>query len=168
MDTNRRNVFLIHGRCEPLTQSVRNLLFAMDLKPREWNQLRLGMGSLTSTNLEIVQQGLASVHAVIVLLYGEERVAPIKELGGGKYLRQPRPNVIFEAGIALRLMPEKTLFVQVGDVRIWSDINRFILEDTERKRHELLLLLESIGCDVDRSNTNHLTRELDLRCIETS
>jgi predicted nucleotide-binding protein len=35
---------------------------------------------------------------------------------------QPRPNVIFEAGLALGAHSEKTILVQVGDIRDISDI----------------------------------------------
>lgn len=63
-----------------------------------------------------------------------------KKKGLDKLEGQARPNVLFEAGLALGAHPDKTLLVQVGDTRDISDIagmHLINLSDDPNSRKEL-------------------------------
>jgi len=76
--------------------------------------------------------------AVIVLLTGEEMVRLCKELQRedddefeGLFCPQPTQEQIFEAGYAFGTSPRRTILVQIGDVRPFSDIaGRHVLHFT--------------------------------------
>ena len=73
---------------------------------------------------------------------------------------QPRPNVLFEAGMALGRDPERTVIVKLGKVRQFSDIaGRHVvqLRDDAASRKELAGLLAAAGCAVDMSGTDWLS-----------
>ncbi len=55
-------------------------------------------------------------------LKGRFASAKDKKIGLATLDGQPRPNVIFEAGLALGAHSDKTILVQVGDIRDISDI----------------------------------------------
>ena len=80
--------------------------------------------------------------------------------GDGKPAGQARPNVIFEAGLALGAHPEKTVIVQVGKVRPFSDIagKHFVkLSDATSTRNDLVNRLAKIGCEVNRVGSDWMT-----------
>jgi predicted nucleotide-binding protein len=69
-----------------------------------------------------------------------------KKRGMDKLDAQARPNVIFEAGLALGAHSKKTLLVQVGDVRDISDIagkHLVHLSNTATSRKELAQRLKT-------------------------
>jgi hypothetical protein len=64
---------------------------------------------------------------------------------------QARPNVLFEAGLALGAHPEKTVIVQVGKVRPFSDIagKHLVRLGEDRGRNDLANRLKRLGCLVE-------------------
>lgn len=76
----------------------------------------------------------------------------------GKNCFQPRPNVIFEAGLALGIKENKTIILQFGDVRIFSDIlGKHILKYKGKKKetefkNDLFHKLQMAGCNCDARN----------------
>src|SRR5262249_32631795 len=80
--------------------------------------------------------------------------------GDGKPQGQPRPNVLFEAGLALGAHPDKTVLVQVGKVRAFSDIagkHLVKLSDELPKRNELANRLEKLGCEINKVGNDWMT-----------
>jgi predicted nucleotide-binding protein len=70
---------------------------------------------------------------------------------------QPRQNVIFEAGLAMGSNRNKTILVQVGTLKGFSDIfGRHIprLSNTSETRIDLINRLEHVGCKVIRQGTH--------------
>jgi predicted nucleotide-binding protein len=68
---------------------------------------------------------------------------------------EARPNVLFEAGMAIRSHPKHTVFVELGDVRSLSDIagiQTVRLDDSRPKRDELRQQLVNAKCIICRSD----------------
>jgi predicted nucleotide-binding protein len=65
--------------------------------------------------------------------------------------------VIFEAGLALGKYPDRTILVQVGNLRPFSDVagRHFIqLRNSSKSRQELAQRLKLAGCEVDLTGTD--------------
>lgn len=70
---------------------------------------------------------------------------------------QARPNVLFEAGMALASHPDETILVQVGHVKQFSDVTggHFVkMDNSVAKRQELALKLKTAGCPVNMEGTD--------------
>lgn len=158
-----RRVFVVHGRDEPLRRSLFELLRALDLRPIEWSTLVVDSGSGVPYIGELLDRAFRIASAVVVLSSPDEQV----ELQPGLATdREPgfqaRPNVIFEAGMALGRAPDRTVIAEVGDVRPFSDLaGRHVvrLDDSHPSnglagRHDLALRLRTIGCAVDMDGTD--------------
>ena len=77
---------------------------------------------------------------------------------------QPRPNVIFEAGMAMASERPRTVFVQVGEMPAFSDLvgrHTVRFDGSERARGELAERLRGLGCDVNTSG-DHWRRAGDF------
>jgi predicted nucleotide-binding protein len=154
-------VFVVHGRNEPLRKSVFGFLRALGLNPREWSQALLMAKGANPWTLDVIDAAMEKVQAVLVLFSPDDEAKLKDEFCGkhekrteGKLKGQPRPNVIFEAGLALGRHPNKTLLVQVGDVRGFTDIlGKHIprLTNDSAKRNDIANRLAKIGCGVDTS-----------------
>jgi len=67
--------------------------------------------------------------AVVVVLTPDDEARLLPELHGSDepphevgFMGQARPNVLFEAGMALASHPDRTIFVEIGKVRPFSDV----------------------------------------------
>jgi predicted nucleotide-binding protein len=161
---NRSRVFVIHGRNEPMRRALFDFLRAIDLKPIEWSEAVALTGKPSPFVGEILDAAIQYAQAIIVLFTGDDQARLRDEFLSGNdpvYERettpQSRPNVIFEAGLALGKYPERTILVQVGTLRPFSDIagrHLIRLKNTSKSRQDLALRLRLAGCDVDLSGTD--------------
>lgn len=104
------------------------------------------------------------VRAVIVLMspddearLREEFCAQGERRTEGRLQGQPRPNVLFEAGLALGRHPDKTILVQVGKVRPFSDIGgKHLLRLTNEisRRNDFTNRLRKVGCSVNTTGND--------------
>jgi predicted nucleotide-binding protein len=72
----------------------------------------------------------------------------------GKLQGQARPNVIFETGIAIGTHHKKTVMIQVGQVKPFTDIGGMHiphLSNEDKTRHEFANRLADLGCKIDRN-----------------
>lgn len=157
------SVFVVHGRNEKLRRSLFDFLRALSLKPLEWAKVVLLTRKTNPYIGDILDIAMAKVQAVVVLFSpdDEARLQPefqTRNETAEKRLRgQPRPNVLFEAGLALGRHPDKTILVEVGKLRKFSDIaGRHIVRLTNdyAKRNDLANRLEALGCKVDKQGTD--------------
>lgn len=158
MPTDRRRVFVVHGRNESLTRAMFEFLRALGLDPQEWSELLASTGEATPYIGNVLDKGLKEAQAVVVLMSPDEvaylygHSAEENESG-----LQARPNVLFEAGMAFALKGDKTILVEFGDLREISDLaGRHVvrMDNSTQKRNELAARLETAGCSVQR-NRNH-------------
>ena len=142
-------------------------LRALGLAPIEWNEAVALTRKGAPFIYEIVDAGLQEAHAVVVLLTGDDITHLRSELAGGHHLSAPetptpqaRPNVLFEAGMALGRMPTRTALVTLGQLRPFSDIaGMHAIEMSNASTHRVALAerLRTIGCPVNTSATEWLT-----------
>ena len=161
---SKSKVFVIHGRNEAMRRALFDFLRAIDLKPIEWSVAVALTGKPSPYVGEILDAAMGHAQAIIVLFTGDDQ-ARLKDeflwVNDPAYERkttpQSRPNVIFEAGLALGKYPERTILVQVGNLRPLSDIagRHFVrLRNSSKSRQELAQRLKLAGCDVDLSGTD--------------
>jgi predicted nucleotide-binding protein len=157
-------VFVVHGRDEALRRSIFDFLRAVGLKPIEWNQAVILSRNASPYIGDILDMAMRQVQAVVVLLTGDDEArlrGEFVSVDDADYEReltpQPRPNVIFEAGLALGRFPDRTILVQVGKLRPFSDIagrHSIRFKNTVKARQELAQRLKIAGCPVDLSGTD--------------
>jgi len=161
---NASRVFVIHGRDEAMRRAIFDFLRAIDLKPIEWGEAVSLTGTPSPHIGEIIDAAMLHAQAILVLFTGDDQARLRDEFLSGndpdyerKTTPQSRPNVIFEAGLALGKYPDRTILVQVGTLRPFSDIagRHFIrLRNSSKSRQELALRLRLAGCEVDLSGTD--------------
>lgn len=136
-------------------------LRALRLDPLEWEQAVKLTGKVAPSTLEIVRAGLKEAQAVVVLLTGDDLAQLRPELGHEPPLHQPRPNVFFEAGLALAFGDDdRVILVKTKNLREFSDItglNYIHLDDSAKHRNALVQRLIAAGCEPDTSGDDYLS-----------
>lgn len=163
--TKNNSLFVVHGRDSKLNEDMFSFLRAIGLNPLEWNQAVKQTKGANPNITEIVKTALKSVQGVIVMFSPDEEARLKKKFrsstDGTKLESQARANVIFEAGIALGTHHEKTLLVEVGNVRKISDIagmHILHLSNSPSSRKELAQRLkDKLKFKVDTSGNSWLT-----------
>jgi hypothetical protein len=124
----RRKVFVVHGRNEAARVAMFTFLRSIGLTPIEWSQAIAMTQEATPYIGEVLDVALEAAQAVIVLLSPDEIASLRAEYADGdddpeaRPSAQARPNVLFEAGLALGRAAQRTILVEFGKVRHFSDI----------------------------------------------
>jgi predicted nucleotide-binding protein len=161
-----RQVFIVHGRDGELTKNFSDLLRAVRLEPLEWETLVKATGSTAPYLGQVVARAPHLAQATLVLLTPDDVV----ELHSDLYLDndppperarsgQARPNVLFELGLALMAYPERTILVEVGQMRSVADlagVNVIRFDGSAVAIKKVLDRLEQAGCPVDPAGTDWL------------
>jgi predicted nucleotide-binding protein len=156
------SVFVISGRDVVVTESMYQLLNALGCKPVEFHQAVARMKIGNPFIGDVLDKAFETVQGLIVLFTPDDE-AKLKDQFLKKHgdtierrlAGQPRPNVLFEAGMALARHPNKTLMVQVGPMKSFSDISgRHLvhLDNSFESRQDFATRLSNI-CKVDISGT---------------
>lgn len=160
-------VFVVYGRDKVAKDAMFAFLRAVAVKPIEWNSA-LAMSKKAAPYIgEILDAAFANARAIVVLLTPDDLVQlrpDLISLTDKPYERtltgQARPNVLFEAGMAFATHPGRTLLVQIGNVKEFSDVGgRHVVHMTGdyAKRQELATKLTNAGCEVDTSGSDWVT-----------
>ena len=154
-----RKVFVVYGRNEKARKAIFAFLRALGLDPKEWSQWVSATGHGSPYTGEVLKKGLQEAQAFVVLMTPDDEARlrePLRgkneELHEVNLTPQPRPNVIYEAGMAMGIAEERTILIELGKLRPISDIfGRHVvrIDNTPQKRKELAQRLESAGCPVD-------------------
>jgi predicted nucleotide-binding protein len=163
---DQAKVFIVHGRDTELLDQLCTYLNSIGLSPVEWNQAIAKTQKGTPNIAEILDAAFSEAQAVIVLLTGDDEAKLRHEFLKDddppyeqKLTPQSRPNVLFESGMAMGRYPSRTVLVQIGGHRPFSDIaGKHIthLDNTAEKRQELATKLSNAGCKVVMSGTRWL------------
>ncbi len=161
-----RTVFVVHGRNLDARDAVNAFLRSLALKPLEWSQAVRLTGTGAPYIGEVLDRAFEAAQAVVVLLTPDEITYLRREFASDESdpdhspAAQARPNVLFEAGMAFGRQPERTILVEFGQVRAFSDVagrHSIRLDNTAERRTEFAERLRTAGCDVDTSGTDWLT-----------
>lgn len=165
MSSNR--VLVIHGNDMKARDSLFDFLHAVQLNPLEESELIALTGESSPYVGDKIRVGFETAQVTIVLLTPDDNAYLKKELkseedesNATELAGQARQNVLIQAGMSLALNPDKTILLQLGDMRIPSDLHgRDIikLEDTSKCRHTIAGRLEQAGCEVNRDGDHWLT-----------
>lgn len=157
-------VFVVHGRNEELRKSMFDFLRSIGLKPIEWAQAVQMTGNASPFIGDILDVAFQQAQAVVVLLNGDDEAHLRPEYHTDKMPEyekdltpQARPNVLFEAGLALGRFPKRTVIIEVGYLRPFSDIagrHTIRLDNSVKSRQEFAQRLSLAGCSIDITGTD--------------
>jgi len=152
-------VFVVHGRNEHIRSGMFSFLRAIGLDPIEWTKAIEMTGKGSPYVGEILDAALANAQAIVVVMTPDDEAKLRDQYLTGQdqeYERsltpQARPNVLFEAGLALGRSPDQTILVEIGELRPFSDIagrHTIRLDNSPERRLALANRLKTAGCEVD-------------------
>jgi predicted nucleotide-binding protein len=159
-------VFVIHGRNLPARDAMFTFLRSLGLKPIEWEQAVSMTGKGAPFVGDILDSAFGQAQAVVVVLTGDDLAmlrqtfcAEHEPMYETELTPQARPNVLFEAGLAFGRHPERTILIQIGQLRPFSDVagrHAIMFSGSAENRATLRDRLETAGCSVSGSGTDWL------------
>lgn len=159
LEGDPRKVMVVHGRNESARRALFTFLRALGLSPIEWSQAVRATGTASPYIGDVLDKAFAQARAVVVLMTPDDEARLCEELWKKdepayekELTPQARPNVLFEAGMAFGRHPSRTILVELGKLRSFSDIGgRHVIRmnNTIAKRLELAERLRTAGCEVD-------------------
>lgn len=171
-----RMVFVVHGRNLAARDAMFSFLRTLDLKPIEWAEARAATGRPTPYVGDILSKAFEMAAAIVVLMTPDDLAHLKPEFhshGEPPHETEPtgqaRPNVLFEAGMAMGRDENRTVIVELGSLRPFSDIggrHALRLDNTTERRQELAQRLISAGAaastqGVDWHTTGDFAAALD-------
>lgn len=157
-----RNVFVIHGRNAKANEAVFAFLRALDLNPIEWSEARSMTKKGSPYIGEILDTAFSNAQAIVVLQTPDDVAYLHESLTSPddpetQAQMQPRANVLFEAGMALGRDEDRVIIVELGKVKVFSDIHgrhSVRLDNDIKNRQELANRLRDAGCSVKTTGTS--------------
>jgi predicted nucleotide-binding protein len=151
-------LFVVHGRNERIRLDFFAFLRALGLHPIEWSEAIALTNKPTPYIGEVLDAAFHHAQAIAVLLTPDDEVRLAPELwrdSDGRdereTARQPRANVLFEAGMAIARDDRRTVLIEIGSVKPFSDIaGRHVirLNNSPERRTDLAERLRTAGCSV--------------------
>lgn len=156
----------MHGRNEALRKAMFDFLRSINLSPVEWTKAIQLTGEGSPYIGQVLDAAFDHATAVVVLMTPDEVAYLQTRYSNGEGdpetepAAQARPNVLFEAGMALGRDPKRTVLVEVGEVRPFSDVagrHAVRLSNSVESRQALANRLRTAGCAVDLVGTDWQT-----------
>jgi predicted nucleotide-binding protein len=123
------SVFVVHGRDEAVRRDLFQFLRDLGLNPIEWNAGKRLTKKASPYNAEVINAIIRKAAGAVVLFCPEEQATlkPQYRRSGDpaeerRTNEQPRPNVLYEAGMAFAAFPASTVVVHVGRIRHFTDL----------------------------------------------
>ncbi|MFK3980345.1 TIR domain-containing protein [Micromonospora sp. NPDC050397] len=156
---NPRHVFVVHGRDDQARLATWGFLQALDLRPLDWEENVRSSGSAAPFLGQVLARAFEKSQAAVVLLTPDDAASLHPNLHQAaepdyetKPTGQARPNVLFEAGMAFALQPRRTVILEFGRLRPFSDIgglNVVRVDGSVSRLKQVAERLRVAGCDVN-------------------
>ena len=163
-DANTSEVFVVHGRNGEARDALFTFLRAISLHPLEWSEAVQATGKTSPYIGEILDAAFPRAHAVVVLFTPDDESRLRKSFRADnepphetELTGQARPNVLFEAGMAMAGSQDRTILVELGTLRPFSDIagrHTMRLDNSPQRRQDLAKRLQNAGCPVNLNGTD--------------
>ena len=160
-------MFVVHGRNEVARDGMFVFLRSLGLEPIEWNEAIKATGRPNPYIGEVLDAAFSRAQSVLVLMTPDDEAClrpEYRESGDPKHEVEPtpqaRPNVLFEAGMAIARDQRRTVLVELGNCRPFSDIGgRHVLRlnNTTQRRQELAERLQMAGAAASMSGIDWQT-----------
>lgn len=140
-----------------------DFLRSINLSPMEWTTAVELTGEGSPYIGQVLDAAFDHATAVVVLMTPDEVAYLQPRYGHGENDQetqpapQARPNVLFEAGMALGRDARRTVLVEVGEVRPFSDVagrHAIRLSNAPASRQALANRLRTAGCAVNLNGTD--------------
>ena len=164
---DRRNVFVIHGRNYPARDAMFEFLRSVGLNPIEWDEAVKMTGKGSPYVGEILDAAFGKAQAVVAVLTGDDLAQLRPEFQQDndpdyekESMPQARPNVLFEAGMAFGRHPDRTIMVEIGPLRPFSDVtgrHALRVSGAAKNRLELRNRLKTANCAVKEDGSDWLS-----------
>ncbi len=167
-----RVVFVVHGRNVKARDAMFTFLHSIGLYPLEWTEAIQATRKTSPYIGEILDAAFSIAQAIVVLMTPDDEARLRESFRSSgepthetELTPQARANVIFEAGMAMGRHLERTILVELGVLRPFSDIGgRHVvrINNTTQLRLELAKRLEAAGCPINLSGTGwHTAGDFD-------
>jgi predicted nucleotide-binding protein len=174
--SDRRRVFVVHGRNENIRHAMFSFLRAIGLDPIEWEEAIAMTKEGAPYTGQAIDAAFSKAHAAVILITGDDIACLKQEFilehdddTERKPTPQARPNVLFELGLAFGRKPDRTIVVEFGKTRPISDsIGRNVIRfsDTPDFRQKLAGRLRNAGCLLNTdSKSDWLSTKFDFSSI---
>lgn len=159
MAKDTRRVFIIYGRNSKAYESIVQFVHALGLVPKSFAETRSELGGAPYI-VDVVSKGMDAAQATIALFSPDEisflrpELSSTTDSEAEMQRWQSRPNVLFEAGMALAMDRNRTIPVTMGTVEMPSDLGGVHLIRMDNKPHSRSLLkdaLKAAGCDINEA-----------------
>lgn len=164
--TDLKTVFVVHGRNTTIRKSMFAFLRALCLHPLEWSQALSATGKTSPYIGDVLDVAFDMAQAIVVLFTPDDEARLREEFHGEReplheteLTPQARPNVIFEAGMAMGRSPDRTVLVEVGELRPFTDVGgRHVVrfDGSPESRQDLAIRLSTAGCNVNMTGMDWL------------
>lgn len=164
-----KKILLVHGRDHKARRAVVEFLASLGIMTMPWREAKSiatnehGTGS--PSILQIITTGMSACRGLVVLFTPDDFAHLREDLWGPnpepfewRSTGQPRQNVLFEAGAATALYPDRTIIVQIGHIRPASDLDGIyrIRLGSDESRRLFRQAIRDVGCKVDPDNSDWL------------
>jgi hypothetical protein len=157
MEADSKKVFVIHGRNFAAKNAVEQFLRTLKLEPVDFDELAADLGACFLG--DIVREGMKRAQGILALFTADEFASlraechQEQDTDEDKSRWQARPNVIFEAGMAYGIAPERTILVVLGnETKLFSDVSGIhltYLDNSQNSRGRFRQKLIGARCAVD-------------------
>lgn len=166
-------VFVVHGRNLEARNALFTFLRSIGLHPMEWSEAVNATHKPIPYVGEILEIAFSNAQAVVVLLTPDDQAClreryrqPEDPTYEAEFTPQARANVIFEAGMAMGRSPDRTVLVELGKLRPFSDVAGRLsvkINNSTQRRQELAMRLQVAGCPVNLTGTDwHTAGNFDI------
>ncbi len=157
----KKRVFIIHGRNMKAYDALHAFLLELRLDPIDFSEALTLTKKTAPTIPEILNAAFSHAQAMIVLMTPDDLGGLRKELwkeneqdDERKASYRCRQNVIYEAGMAMAIDPNRVIFAELGQVKRFTDLPvHFVnLLNSPAFRQDMVMRLRAAGCTVDNSS----------------